>query len=411
MFNDNHNNDDIFYPKRDYGNYNSDRNLQSNSITKKTLISVVIISLIVSTLMGISGGFLAYKFFKNASNGSSQGNLDLKMAETSDSSSNPSVSYTGEEMSIAQVAEFASSSVVEITTETVQRGSMMQQYIVQGAGSGVIISEDGYLITNNHVINNASKITVRLKNLDSYNATLIGTDSDMDVALLKIEATGLVPVVIGDSSALQVGQKCVAIGNPLGELGGTVTEGIISALDRNIMLNNMNMTLLQTDAAINPGNSGGGLFNIKGELIGLVVAKSSGEAVEGLGFAIPSNNVKPVVQDLSNYGYVKGKPYLGVSLIDINSMQSAIKNGVLQLGVYIAQVAENSGAQNAGLQKGDCILSIDSTPVSTAAEVQQIVKSHKVGDVINVEILRSNQKQTIPVTLGESVPLDSNAIS
>lgn len=364
--------------------------------------SVIAICIIGSIIFGFVGGLTASKI----SSKNSHITIGYQTAVPKESSSQ-TVEYTGETMTTQEVASYASESVVEISTEIVQRGTLMQQYVVEGAGSGVIISEDGYLLTNNHVIEGANKITVRTKDTTSYEAKLIGTDSQLDVALLKIEATNLKPVVIGDSSSLQVGQKAIAIGNPLGELGGTVTEGIISALDRTIALNGNNMTLLQTDAAINPGNSGGGLFNSQGEFIGLVVAKSSGDDVEGLGFAIPVDNVKPIIEDLLNYGYVKGRPQLGVSLADISSMQDAKRYGVSQTGVYVASVSQGSSAASAGMKEGDLIVSIDGTTVGTSSEVQQIIKSHSVGDSINIQISRNSQVQNITVTLNESTPSTS----
>lgn len=373
---------------------------KNTNLTKGTAAVIVVICMIASLIFGFTGGVIASKI---SSKGGSSGGLGIQIAEPKDENSQAPV-YTGEEMSTEAVAGYAADSVVEISTESVQRGSMMQQYVVQGAGSGVIVTEDGYIITNNHVISGASKITVRLKDTTSYEAKLIGTDSELDVALLKIEATGLKAVIMGDSSSLKVGEKAIAIGNPLGELGGTVTEGIISSLDRTIALNNTNMTLLQTDAAINPGNSGGGLFNSRGEFIGLVVAKSSGEDVEGLGFAIPVNNVKPVVNDLSTYGYVKGRPQLGVSLVDINSTQVAKKYGLSQMGVYVASVSAGSSAANAGIAEGDMIISIDGTTVGTSAEVQQIIRSHTVGDTLSIQISRKGQIQTVSAVLAESSP-------
>ncbi len=226
-----------------------------------------------------------------------------------------SAGSTENESSTQKVADSASNSVVEIVTEAVTKSQFMQDMVTEGAGSGVIVTTDGYIVTNNHVIEGASKITVTTKDGTSYEGTLVGTDSESDVALVKINATNLQPAVMGDSDALAVGQDAIAIGNPLGELGGTVTEGIISALDREITLDGETMNLLQTSAAINPGNSGGGLFNSDGELIGIVVAKSSGADVEGLGFAIPINDVKSVVESLQTDGYVKGRASLGVTLV------------------------------------------------------------------------------------------------
>ena len=177
-----------------------------------------------------------------------------------------------------------------------------------------------------------------------------------------------------------------------------------SALDRDITLEDQTMTLLQTNAAINPGNSGGGLFNGQGQLIGVVVAKSSGENVEGLGFAIPVNKVKNVVDQLSEYGYVKGRVALGVSLVDITTEQQALMYQVPQVGVYIWQVTDGGSAQEAGLQQGDCIQAIDGTKVSTATEIKGILQQHQVGDTIAVQVLRNGQTGTVNVTLKESVP-------
>ncbi|MCR5482109.1 MAG: trypsin-like peptidase domain-containing protein, partial [Clostridia bacterium] len=205
---------------------------------------------------------------------------------------------TKSDLSIQEVIALAANSVVEITTEQVVNDSWMQQYVSEGAGSGVIISADGYIVTNNHVISGASKISVKLKNGKTYDAEVVGADTQTDVAVIKINESKLTAAVFGDSDKLQVGDLAVAIGNPLGQLGGTATEGIISALDRTLTIEGRQMTLLQTSASVNPGNSGGGLFNGKGQLIGMVVAKSAGSNVEGLGFAIPVNNVKTVANQL-----------------------------------------------------------------------------------------------------------------
>ena len=197
-----------------------------------------------------------------------------------------STGYT-DSLSISQVVELVADTVVEITTTNVVTDRFYGQYVTSGAGSGVIISENGYIITNNHVIDGAQRIYVRLTDGSEFEAKLIGGDAEKDIALIKINATGLKAAVMGSSKSLVVGQEVVAIGNPLGSLGGTVTDGIISALDRTVVVDGHQMTLMQTNAAINPGNSGGGLFNRAGELIGIVNAKQSDTGIEGLGFAIP----------------------------------------------------------------------------------------------------------------------------
>ena len=208
----------------------------------------------------------------------------------------------GGDLSIAEVVEQVADTVVEITTTNVVTDRFYGQYVTSGAGSGVIISENGYIITNHHVIEGARSITVRLTDGSEFAATLVGSNADRDVALLKISATGLRAAVLGSSEALVVGQEVVAIGNPLGSLGGTVTDGIISALDRTVVIDGHRMTLMQTNAAINPGNSGGGLFNRAGELIGIVNAKQADTGIEGLGFAIPIDVAWETVEAIAKQG-------------------------------------------------------------------------------------------------------------
>lgn len=311
---------------------------------------------------------------------------------------------SGKSLSVAEVANLAADSVVEITTESVANDMFMRQYVTEGAGSGVIISEDGYIATNNHVIEGASKIVVRLTDGKEYEAKLIGTDTQTDVAVIKVDGVTLQPVTLGDSDAIGVGDTAIAIGNPLGELGGTVTNGIISALDRQIVLENQTMTLLQTNAAINPGNSGGGLFNDQGQLIGLVVAKSSGSNVEGLGFAIPVNVVKEVVESIINVGYVQGRPVLGVSVISVDSAQLAYQYGLNQLGVYVAGLTEGTKAEASGLKVGDCLIAVDDTQISSTSDLTKILQSHEVGDKVSVMVSRNGKMITLEVELSESKP-------
>lgn len=314
------------------------------------------------------------------------------------------VKTSGNNLSVAEVANLVSNSVVEITTESVANDMFMRQYVTEGAGSGVIISSDGYIATNNHVIEGASKIIVRLTDGKEYEAKLIGTDAQTDIAVIKLEGVTLEAVKIGDSSQLSVGDTAIAIGNPLGELGGTVTNGIISALDREIVLENQTMTLLQTNAAINPGNSGGGLFNDQGELIGLVVAKSAGSNIEGLGFAIPANVVKEVVNSIIDVGYVQGRPVLGVSVVNINSAQMAYQYGVSRMGVYIAGLTEGTKAEKSGLKVGDCIVAIGDTEITSTSDLTKILQNHKVGDQVKVTISRDGKLFSADVELSESKP-------
>ena len=271
----------------------------------------------------------------------------------------------------------------------------------QASGSGVIISEDGYIITNAHVISGASQIKVRTSDKTEYEAELIGSDTKSDIAVLKIEATGLTPAVIGDSDKLVVGEFTLAVGNPMGTLGGTVTNGIISALNRDITVQGQTMNLLQTNAAVSPGNSGGGLFNEKGELIGIVNAKSAEEGAEGLGFAIPVNTAMQVAQSLIDNGYVTGRPALGIQVLAVSDWQMMMQYGVSQPGVYIVDVTEGSCADKAGLQAGDLFVSIDGNAVADTVDVTSALDSHAVGDTIEVQVARQGKVVQVSVVLEE----------
>lgn len=305
------------------------------------------------------------------------------------------------EVSLVDMIGLVENSVVEIATETVVNGSIMRQYISEGAGSGVIIREDGYIITAYHVIEDASKIKVTLKSGETYDASLIGSDSDNDVAILKIDKTGLTAAVMGDSDSLRVGETAVAIGNPLGQLGGTVTTGIISALDREIDLGDTIMNLLQTNAAINPGNSGGALFNAKGELVGITIAKSTGSDVEGLGFAIPINDVKNVVNDILTYGYVKGKVQLGANLLDVSNVYMAMMYGLNSTGVYVQSVENGSSAEKAGLKSGDRIVEFAGQDILTVSELKKELSKHEVGESVEIIVVRNGREKTLNVYLSE----------
>lgn len=229
--------------------------------------------------------------------------------------------------------------MVEVTTKT---NSGYFGEVATGAGSGVILTADGYIVTNHHVVDGGSAFTVRTRSGDTYEASLVGSDSQTDLAVLKIDAEGLTPAVLGDSDKLVVGETAVAIGNPLGELGGTVTSGIISALSREITTSaGATMELLQTNAAINPGNSGGGLFNSSGELIGIVNAKSVGEDIEGLGFAIPINTAKSVIEDLISDGYVRGRIDTGFTVVDLTDQATALQYGVRR-PVFISSACQTA---------------------------------------------------------------------
>lgn len=378
-------------------------------MTKKMGALVMALCILAAGSVGFTGGMLV----QNNQVPSSSQTMMNNTVGSSDNSTNVTTTQhttadtTGSssgELTVSQIAAQTANSVVEITTEATSYDMYMRQSVTEGAGSGVILTTDGYIVTNNHVIEGASKITVTLKDGTSYPATLVGTDSQGDIAVLKIDATGLQPAVIGDSSELQVGDLAVAIGNPLGQLGGTVTDGIISALDREIDLDGKTMTLLQTNAAINPGNSGGGLFNDKGELIGIVVAKSSGSGIEGLGFAIPINTAKDLIDQIMQYGYVKGRIDLGMTTVDVSNAQIAMMYRLSSTGVYIDEVEEGSNAEAAGFRSGDLILSFNGEDISTGEDLEKAIQDCKVGDTVEIIISRNGQKYSGKLTLEESKP-------
>ena len=304
----------------------------------------------------------------------------------------------GARLDAASVAGAASDSVVEITTESVQTGSYFNQYVATGAGSGVIISADGYIVTNDHVISGANSIAVRLHDGTTLDAALVATDAKTDLAVIRVQAQGLIPATLGTSADLVVGQPVVAIGNPLGRLGGTVTDGIISAKDRVISIDGEHMTLLQTNAAVNPGNSGGGLFDAQARLVGVVNSKSSGSDVEGLGFAIPIDTARPVIEQLITQGYVSGRPSLGMELVELTSYRSAIFAGTGRLGVYV-----NNGGKT-GLTNGDYLLSIDGLAIETMTDVKTALSGHSPGDTVTVQYLHSGAVREAAVVLVEDIP-------
>ena len=344
---------------------------------------------LLSGVIGFSAGTLAAK--------NSKASVVVQSVERRQNVENVPVTS----INIPSVAALTQNSVVEIRTESVSNSLFLRQFVTEGAGSGVIISEDGYIVTNNHVIEDARSILVALHDGTTYEAQLVASDSKMDIGVIKIEASGLTPAILGDSDSLSVGEPVVAVGNPLGQLGGTVTNGIVSALDREIILNNEHRNLLQTNAAINPGNSGGGLFNADGELIGIVVAKSSGEDVEGLGFAIPINDAKPIIEDLIAQGYVGGRVSLGITALDLTTPQLAAQYGFKTPGVYVQSVIENSRAANGGLQPGDCFVSIDDTAIEAISDITSILNESSVGDQLMITVKRDGKIVELTLTLQE----------
>ena len=310
----------------------------------------------------------------------------------------------------AQVVELAAPSVVGIDgvfEQQVTYWGRAQTYEQSGSGSGVILTSDGYIATCAHVVDGAKKLTVTLHDDTSYEATVVGADTRNDIAIIKIDAEGLVPATLGDSDMLTVGEDVIAIGNPLGELRGTATSGIVSAVKRTITVENVEMQLVQTDAAISPGNSGGGLFNASGKLIGIVNAKVSDTSAEGLGFAIPVNSVIGEINDILNYGYVTGRAYLGVSTQDVTL--GGYNYGFFGFGggtncVQITEVQKDSAAEKAGLKAGDLILSVDGKTVSSNDDLAEIIAAHNAGDTAVFTVRTDGEQRDVTVTFGEYAP-------
>ena len=293
-----------------------------------------------------------------------------------------------------------------------------QEYTQTAAGSGVIISEDGYVLTNNHVISGADKITVYVNPGDgseeqSYEATLVGSSESNDIAVLKIDATGLNAATFGDSDQIEVGELAVAIGNPMGQVHGSVTAGIISAVEQELTIDDVTINAIQTDAAINPGNSGGALFDSYGNVIGIVYAKSSSVSIEGIGYAIPVNNIKDLVAQMINdpdsvKDQTKGSQImLGITIRDITEDMS--KQYSMPVGVYITEVSSMSAAERAGLQKGDIITEFAGETVTSADDLNAIKAKQTSGDTVSVKIDRNGKTMTLDLVVPQPTDVDTSS--
>ena len=280
------------------------------------------------------------------------------------------------------------------------------------SGSGFIISDDGYVVTNRHVVEGATDVTVTLSTGDEYTAKVIGSDSLNDVALLKVEATGLPAVKLGSSDKLAIGDMVCAIGNPLGSLTATLTVGYVSGKDRQVTTDNSTINMIQTDAAINSGNSGGPLFNMYGEVVGITSAKysgttSSGASIEGISFAIPIDDVMSIIDDLQEYGYVTGA-YLGVTVTDTDA--AAAKLYGMPTGAYVNSVEDGGAADRAGVQPKDIIIGLGDTDISNRTELTRVLRRFKAGDTTTITVIRSGERMTMDITLDEK-PRDTQSSS
>ena len=378
---------------------------------KKRYIAAVLAITVLN--LGVLGGMYALGY---KSGSGAQGNIDktalVDELKTDDSAGGyasgnlENADLTEGELSTTQIAQKAGPAVVGITSKIQASIGFFGSGVAESTGSGVILSNDGYIVTNNHVVDGSVGVTVQLNSGNVYDAEIIGTDEQTDLAVIKINANEpLTAAVLGDSSKLEIGEKAVAIGNPMGlEFFGSVTEGVISGLNRTITVDNRTMNVIQTDAAINSGNSGGALVNGRGEVIGINAVKISSSTAEGMGFAIPISEAKPIIADLIEYGYVKGRPVIGITTRDITDYVSSTQG--VPVGVQIWVVQEGSGAAAAGLEQGDIILKADGTRVETYEELNKVKDTHKAGEVIKLEVYKygTGQTVTVDVPLSEQTP-------
>lgn len=303
-------------------------------------------------------------------------------------------------LSAAEIYAANVNSTVGITT-SLKVNLFGRQTEQAASGSGFILTADGYIVTNYHVIEDAESIKVTTYDNNSYDAKLIGYDENNDIAVLKVEATGLKPVVIGNSDNMNVGDSVVAIGNPLGELTFSLTTGVVSALNRSITIDDTPMTLIQTDCAINSGNSGGALFNSHGEVIGITNAKysssgrNSGSSIDNIGFAIPMNSVTETVTSIIEKGYVE-KVYIGVTVSSYGSGRSSENDQ----GLIVESVVEGSPAEEAGLKSGDIITYLDGEKLTASADIASMLAKRSAGDVVTLTVIRDGETLKIKVKLG-----------
>lgn len=308
-------------------------------------------------------------------------------------------------MSDAEVYAANVNSVVSIRTSSTAGYNFFGQPVqTASAGSGFILSKDGYILTNYHVVKNAETVTVTTYSGDEYSATYIGGEEDYDIAVIKVEAQDLQPVTLGDSGTLNVGDHVLAIGNPLGELTFSMSGGMVSCVDRAINVDGTPFNMIQTDTSINPGNSGGPLFNQYGEVVGIVSAKysqsSNGTTVEGLGFAIPMNDVFSMVKDIMANGYVSNRAYLGITPQTMNESWAAQYHYDVTAGVFITYVEPDSAADKAGLKMGDVITKVDGTDVKSVEDLNLAKKKYSAGDTATLEVYRPDGTVTVEITWG-----------
>lgn len=387
--------------------------VQKFNYSKKSNKKQIVTTVVASFVSAVVGGACALGVYVGLNKEPAKA---LETSKTNTGSivetSNPNlsqVSLTNYSDTAIYAAQKALPSMVSISVEY-DVNYMGMKKAVAGSGSGVILSEDGYILTNNHVISSADSssfyqvsdaksIKVKIYGDDTeYSAEIIGTDSQTDLAVLKIDKTGLTPVEFGDSSSVQIGEFVLAIGNPY-NLDYSVTAGIISALNREMTVENTTYNVIQADCAINSGNSGGALVNSKGEVIGITTLKLAGDGIEGVSFAIPVNETVPIYKELIEKGKIS-RPFVGISGIDLDEA-TAIRNGLTK-GIYVDSVVSGSGAEDAGIMAGDVIVSFDGKDVSTMDELNAIKNTKNIGDKIEIKLYRKSELKTFTITLKEA---------
>lgn len=356
----------------------------------------------------VAGAFFAGQRFGNNGNqiASKQELIESMQAPSSESVAAAPIANIQGEMLTTEIAKKVGPAVVGITSTIQGQMSIFGTTSTsKSEGSGIILSADGYIVTNNHVVDGATTVMVLLNTGTEYEAKLIGKDEQTDLAVIKIEPTEQLTVAtMGDSNALEVGERVVAIGNPMGlEFFGSVTEGIVSAVNRSISVDNRTMNLIQTDAAINSGNSGGALINTRGEVIGINSVKVSYSGVEGMGFAIPSTEAKDIIADLLEYGYVKGRPVIGIATRDVTNYMA--QSYSWPTGVQVMEITSEN-ARNAGLQQGDIITEVNGQKVSDSEELNEIKSKYNPGDVLKMQVYKyaTGRTATLEVILSEQLP-------
>lgn len=372
-------------------------------MTAGRVVALGLCCAIVGGTMGLTGAYFGGMLTRETNgSGSSSTVLEGKREGTV-----LDVNYidTSKEMTAAEVYAANVGSTVGITT-SITTNYWGYQTTSAASGSGFILTADGYILTNYHVVEGASSISVSLHDGTSYDAVLIGYDESNDIAVLKVEAEGLTPVVLGSSEKLNVGDTVIAIGNPLGELTFSLTQGVVSALDREVTISGgATMDLIQTDCAINSGNSGGALFNLYGEVIGITNAKyssngtSSSASIDNIGFAIPIDNVRSIVESIIEKGYVS-KPYIGVTVSNVGSQAQSYG---IPAGAAIQSIAASSPAEQAGLRINDVITAVNGTTITDTSALIDLVGAAEIGDTLTLTVYRDGETITLTLTVGEQI--------